>query len=1295
MRATHADNITEELSKDDKFTEMMDSFTKQLESLRMELNEFKNSGQRNTADPEWKRNQQCYNCGKYGHFKRECRLRKQGGNGNGQYRNHENGSARPVHSRTRRQRRKQIKLNVQNNSTKEAGAYIDVAIGNIKASFLVDTGATVTLISNKLFNSLRKEEMPNLNQVVQTIMSANGSELNVTGKGEFHIWIDHNVYLAEAVVADLALDGIIGLDFLKKNRCLINLQEEHMVCNNQVIPLNFTGQLGCYRVSVVEDTCIQPGTEALVRGHINEYPSTKNEVGLGIIEPCDKFVAKDSALMARTLVKASETVPLRFMNVSNVVKIIRAGTIVGNISPIQDVISDDKNITDIHKDQNLRIELQKLLSNCSENLSQEQKRGVENLLNEYKDLFAASDRDLGRTNLVRHTINTGNNAPVKQPPRRTPIHMREEVDRHIDDMLERGVIEPADGPWSSGIVLVKKKDGTTRFCVDYRKVNDLTVKDAYPLPRIDDSLEQLSGNKWFSTLDLCSGYWQVEMAEKDRPKTAFASRRGLFQFRQMPFGLACAPATFERLMERCGYSSDWKAQQLVQTVSSKPDECERDKEDDTEISLKHLQDNDKNLQIVRQWVQDGHKPNLKNLGEYNYVIKSLWSQFDDLKIQDGVLCKVHRDNNKSRVIVPLTERRRILQQCHDNKTSGHLGIKKTQSRIKDRFYWPGIDKTRTTPYHPQCDGMVERFNGTLAKMLTAYVDEHHSNWDCLLPYVMMAYRSAQHETTGCTPNRMMLGREVATPVDLMYDVPDYLKKIPQNRWAWELQERMEEAHHFVRKHVGQEMVRQKKYYDKQLNWCKFRKDDQVYVFFPIRKAGHSPKFTSYWRGPFRVLKEYSDVNYLINCGRRGRPQVIHVDRMRLCKGQLLRGETERNENNDDTFEPESVLPEIFNEELDSADNIVDQSDSRDEIFDDLLLEGLELWELELELDELDESELDELCLRLRFFLLLDFDLDFLFFEEPNRAFFAFETQLKTLCLKEFPCGGGSWRETKTKNLKKLKTKDDVESKYSITLKDFGAEHEKTETLQEYVGSKLSPWNLDYSWSEEAKQLREIAVKSPWLIDDNFILSHFKTLRIVDKQVAEVDKALLKFRNLEELTLSANKLVTVNTKNLPLSLRVLELCANQISDLSALCVRPPLLIHLGLGMNKISFMGDYLTGDYWPNLLSLDLSHNNLSDLLDVVRKLGTLPKLRNLILQGNPLALIAGYRGYTIDSLRKLNILDDIMISADEKHHYKGLARRREYILDEAKVTLEVGYIKGVPMPDEIKVSLTSKHNTV
>ncbi|CAG2203555.1 unnamed protein product [Mytilus edulis] len=157
----------------------------------------------------------------------------------------------------------------------------------------------------------------------------------------------------------------------------------------------------------------------------------------------------------------------------------------------------------------------------------------------------------------------------------------------------------------------------------------------------------------------------------------------------------------ERVIAFCGYSSDLKAQQLVQTVSSKPDECERDTDGDTEISLKHLQDNDKNLQIVRQWVQDGHTPNLKTLGEYNYVIKGLWSQFDDLKIQDGVLCKVHR------VIVPLTERRRILKQCHDNKTSGHLGIKKTLSRIKDRIYWLGV-RQDTVAYIAVCEVCAKR-----------------------------------------------------------------------------------------------------------------------------------------------------------------------------------------------------------------------------------------------------------------------------------------------------------------------------------------------------------------------------------------------------------------------------------------------------------------------------------------------------------------------------------------------------------------------------------------------------------
>jgi hypothetical protein len=206
---------------------------------------------------------------------------------------------------------------------------------------------------------------------------------------------------------------------------------------------------------------------------------------------------------------------------------------------------------------NLPDHLIDVFERSSKNLTLDQSEAVKTLLREYGDIFSKDDSDLGRTGLVRHEISTGEAKPIKQPPRRLPIHQRSEAEQQIKDMLERRVIEESNSPWSSPIVLVKKKDGSTRFCVDYRRLNEVTHKDAYPLPKIDESLDGLSGSQWFSTLDLAAGYWQVEVDPNDRPKTAFTTGTGLFQFRVMPFGLCNAPSTFERLMENVLKGLQW------------------------------------------------------------------------------------------------------------------------------------------------------------------------------------------------------------------------------------------------------------------------------------------------------------------------------------------------------------------------------------------------------------------------------------------------------------------------------------------------------------------------------------------------------------------------------------------------------------------------------------------------------------------------------------------------------------------------------------------------------------------
>lgn len=184
-------------------------------------------------------------------------------------------------------------------------------------------------------------------------------------------------------------------------------------------------------------------------------------------------------------------------------------------------------------------------------LPEEWKERVVHSLHDYSDVFSCHDLEFGHAKRVKHKIKLKDEVPFKQRSR--PIHPNdyEAVRKHLQMLLEAGVIRESESPYSSPIVVVRKKNGDVRLCIDYRKLNAMTIRDAYALPNLEETFSALCGSKWFSVMDLKSGYYQIEMEEEDKPKTAFVCPLGFYEFNRMPQGITNAPSTFQRLMERC------------------------------------------------------------------------------------------------------------------------------------------------------------------------------------------------------------------------------------------------------------------------------------------------------------------------------------------------------------------------------------------------------------------------------------------------------------------------------------------------------------------------------------------------------------------------------------------------------------------------------------------------------------------------------------------------------------------------------------------------------------------------
>ena len=180
-------------------------------------------------------------------------------------------------------------------------------------------------------------------------------------------------------------------------------------------------------------------------------------------------------------------------------------------------------------------------------LTQNQKEQMVRLIQKYPKLIAEKP---GRTDCIKHRIHTGNQAPIRQRPYRVPPALKDDVVQELTELLKMGVVEESTSEWSSPMVIVKKKDGSNRICIDYRRLNAASKFDAYPMPWIDELLNQIGKSKYLTTIDLAKGYWQVPMKKEDKEKTAFSSPLGLLLFTTIPFGLSGAPATFQRLMHK-------------------------------------------------------------------------------------------------------------------------------------------------------------------------------------------------------------------------------------------------------------------------------------------------------------------------------------------------------------------------------------------------------------------------------------------------------------------------------------------------------------------------------------------------------------------------------------------------------------------------------------------------------------------------------------------------------------------------------------------------------------------------
>ena len=454
--------------------------------------------------------------------------------------------------------------------------YCSLVVDGEITSFLTDSGAQISLLPAT--HQAVQKRLEQIEAVSIQPVTVDGTPIPLRGKLTVNILIEGNPLIAQFYITEDNIPPILGLDVMSKLEHIqidftthtvrfgLPLKQESSAA--PALPPNPTvNRIQVYAVEIDKSISIPPRHEALITGNIVTESSDVLHSLQGktmIIEPSGPL--SDKIACARTLVCVEEgRVPLRICNPYDTTVKLRAQKLVGHAELLPDkkvilgVLKEDADIDLMAGGKSTDATLEEVIRSLTEDaeITPQQKEALKRFILQHKKAFSIHG-ELGRYSKHPFSINTGNAKPIRQMPRPVPHHRKAEVDKQIDEMLQMGVIEPSDSEWASPILMVQKADGTLRFCVDYRKLNAVTKHDSFPLPNINDCLASLgSHSEYFSTLDMKSGYWQVEMEKSSQEKAAFTTHRGLFKPVVQPFGPKGGVAHFSRIMTALLGSLQW------------------------------------------------------------------------------------------------------------------------------------------------------------------------------------------------------------------------------------------------------------------------------------------------------------------------------------------------------------------------------------------------------------------------------------------------------------------------------------------------------------------------------------------------------------------------------------------------------------------------------------------------------------------------------------------------------------------------------------------------------------------